>query len=74
MAEIRKTQNEIIEQTNRSMKMQAEYETYKKLKIRNEAIETIDELLILIENSGESFRMSNDYLYNVLSRIRKELK
>ena len=38
---------------------------------RKEAIDTIDEILALIEVSDESLRMSNDYLYNVLSRIRE---
>ena len=33
--------------------------------------DTIKELLILIESSeGESLKMSNGYLYNVLSRIK----
>ena len=40
----------------------------------NEAIETIDELLRLIEDSDDSLHFSPDYIYNVLSRIRKELK
>jgi len=40
-----------------------------------EAKKTIDELLRLIESSdGESLKMSNGYLYNVLSTIRKEIK
>ena len=37
---------------------------------RKEAIDTIDEILALIKVSDESLRMSNDYLYNVLSRIK----
>ena len=41
-----------------------------RLRKMQEGKDTIKDLLILIENSGESFRMSNDYLYNVLSRIK----
>ena len=39
--------------------------------IMKDGCETIKELLILIESSeAESLKMSNDYLYNVLSRIK----
>jgi len=41
---------------------------------KNEAIATIDEILDLIENSDDSLRFSPDYIYNVLSRIKKEVK
>jgi len=41
---------------------------------KNETIATIDEILDLIENSDDSLRFSPDYIYNILSRIKKELK
>ena len=41
-----------------------------KKQIMQDGKDTINELLILIENSDESLRISNDYLYNVLSRIK----
>jgi len=41
---------------------------------KKEAIATIDEILDLIENSDDSLRFSPDYIYNILSRIKKELK
>ena len=41
---------------------------------KQEAIDTIDEILDLIENSDDSLRFSPDYIYNILSRIKKEIK
>ena len=40
---------------------------------KQEAIATIDEILDLIEDSDDSLRFSPDYIYNILSRIKKEL-
>jgi len=41
---------------------------------KNETIATIDEILDLIKNSDDSLRFSPDYIYNILSRIKKEVK
>ena len=40
---------------------------------KKEAIDTINEILDLIEDSDDSLRFSPDYIYNILSRIKKEL-
>ena len=37
-------------------------------------VEAIKELLILIESNNESLKISNDYLYNVLSRLLESMK
>ena len=44
----------------------------KRCRMMKEGKDTIQELLNLIESSDESLKMSNDYLNNVLSRIKNE--
>ena len=41
---------------------------------KQEAIATIDEILDLIKSSDDSLHFSPDYIYNILSRIKKEIK
>jgi len=39
-----------------------------------ESIESIKELMILIESNNETLKISNDYLYRVLSRLLESMK